>query len=231
MKMLVRILDRSLAKCGLYRLHRYFDLRRRAVNNARANGKRVGIQKGLKAGHKSGTEEGYKNGYSSGFQEGQYVYKIEDTRTLPEIAETTGSIYGPSRWNVSESMRNEFDSQVDLIATTEGTKLSKPTKAQWQMIFADHPATCVVAAAGSGKSTTLVLRVLFMHKFLNIALDKITVVSFTKDACTDLREKMRHVFGLWDQELDDRTLKKLIRTFHSVLYQQGRSAFPRSAMV
>jgi superfamily I DNA/RNA helicase len=25
------------------------------------------------------------------------------------------------------------------------------------MIFSDHPATCVVAGAGSGKSTTLIL--------------------------------------------------------------------------
>ena len=39
--------------------------------------------------------------------------------------------------------------------------VSMPTEDQWKMILSDHPASSVIAGAGSGKSTTLVLRVVF----------------------------------------------------------------------
>ena len=55
----------------------------------------------------------------------------------------------------------------------ERGKLDEPTEEQWRMIFANYPAICVQAGAGSGKSTTLVLRVVFMIHYLRIPIDQI----------------------------------------------------------
>ncbi len=43
-----------------------------------------------------------------------------------------------------------------------------PTDHQWEMILAPTTSTYVIAGAGSGKSTTLILRLLVMHKLLGI---------------------------------------------------------------
>jgi superfamily I DNA/RNA helicase len=83
------------------------------------------------------------------------------------------------------------------------------------MIFSDHPATCV-AGAGSGKSTTLILRVVFMHFYLKIPLNKITVISFTKKSCEELSEKLNKVFTFWDEGMIKNLLIHSSGTFHSL---------------
>jgi ATP-dependent exoDNAse (exonuclease V) beta subunit len=39
---------------------------------------------------------------------------------------------------------------------------AQPSAAQWKMIFSDTPSTSVIAGAGAGKSTTLVLRIVLL---------------------------------------------------------------------
>jgi superfamily I DNA/RNA helicase len=61
----------------------------------------------------------------------------------------------------------------------------------------------VIAGAGSGKSTTLVLRVVLMVCYLGIRPQDVTVVSFTRASCKELREKLCKVLSvsIWRQRL------------------------------
>ncbi|NNM51390.1 MAG: UvrD-helicase domain-containing protein [Pseudomonadales bacterium] len=127
------------------------------------------------------------------------------------------SVYGPDRMPVTPAavlaMRETVSRWVDAGL------MPAPTEAQWQMILCDHPSACVSAAAGSGKSTTLVLRVLFMVHFLNISADTLTVFSFTRASCADLRQALQR----WSLMLGMNTpWQSIVSTFHSRLTQMMR---------
>jgi superfamily I DNA/RNA helicase len=53
------------------------------------------------------------------------------------------------------------------------------------MIFSDTPSTSVVAGAGAGKSTSLVLRILLLTHYLGFELSSMTVVTFTRESRQD----------------------------------------------
>jgi hypothetical protein len=90
------------------------------------------------------------------------------------------------------------------------------------MVFSDHPATCVTAGAGSGKSTTLTLRVVFMLLYLDINIQDITVVSFTRKSCEDLRNSLIKKLAHWNYILAESEAKDLVRTFHSALHRAAK---------
>ncbi|RRW38543.1 UvrD-helicase domain-containing protein, partial [Stutzerimonas stutzeri] len=61
--------------------------------------------------------------------------------------------------------------------------VSAPSEEQWAMILGRSPLTRIFAGAGSGKSTTLLLRVVFMLCHLGIEPGRLTVISFTNASC------------------------------------------------
>ena len=123
-------------------------------------------------------------------------------------------------------MRESFASEVTLAA--QDGKINNPTESQWEMIFSDHPATCVIAGAGSGKSSSLVLRIVFMVKYLKIPFYNITAFSFTKTSCKELRKSLTHTLNLFGISITEAESKPLVRTFHSALYQLAITAFPNA---
>lgn len=160
------------------------------------------------------------------------TWTITDKRSVPQVIADT-ALYGPDRFPVTAEMIAAM--RAEVAQAVESGKISPPTEAQWAMILSDHPATCVVAGAGSGKSTTLVLRVIFMICHLKIRPRSMTVVSFTKASCTELREKVHKVLTIdhWKAQLhpDDVTslpiiAQYLVSTFHSVLNRMARGEFP-----
>ncbi|MBO9873955.1 UvrD-helicase domain-containing protein [Xanthomonas hawaiiensis] len=98
------------------------------------------------------------------------------------------------------------------------------------MILTDHPATCVSAGAGSGKSTTLVLRVVYMLEYLNIPDQDITVISFTANSCDELRSKLIKIMSFWRPNVSEQEWKawskEKVRTFHSLLHRMAQSELP-----
>ena len=122
-------------------------------------------------------------GFKQGVEQSRF---IDGKQPLPITADQ--SIYGPSRFAVTPQLIEQMRATVQRAAQKK--IISMPTEDQWEMILSDHPATCVSAGAGSGKSTTLVLRVIFMLCYLKINPKELTVVSFTKKSCEELREKI-----------------------------------------
>jgi len=160
------------------------------------------------------------------------TWTINDERAIPQIAPDT-ALYGPDRFPVTPqmitAMRQEVAKAVDLGL------IAAPTPPQWEMILTDHPATCVAAGAGSGKSTTLILRVVFMICHLKIEPQTITVVSFTNPSCKELREKLLAILSIeqWKARLRPQDadalgmiVSQMVRTFHSALSKIARLEFP-----
>ena len=166
----------------------------------------------------------------------QGVWEIHDKRTVPSV-QVDDSIYGPSLMGAAPDLMDQMRADLN-IASKQGFN-KRPSVVQEAMVFSDHPATCVIAGAGSGKSTTLALRVIFMVCYMKIPLEEITVVSFTRASCEDLREKFLEAFfvPVWRQLLppslqEEATLtaacNKLVRTFHSSLVSLTKTVFPGS---
>ena len=93
---------------------------------------------------------------------------------------------------------------------------AQPSAAQWKMIFSTTPATCVVAGAGAGKSTSLVLRVLVLHHYLGFELDSLSVVTFTRESRRDFIKKLCQVFDKWEISYVFEKLREVVRTYHSL---------------
>ncbi|QEY71632.1 DEAD/DEAH box helicase [Pseudomonas denitrificans (nom. rej.)] len=95
--------------------------------------------------------------------------------------------------------------------------VSLPSDEQWAMILAPEPLTRIFAGAGSGKSTTLVLRVVYMLCHLGVDAEKVTVISFTNASCAQLREQLVKVLGYWGHPFDAAQARQCVRTFHSAM--------------
>lgn len=105
-----------------------------------------------------------------------------------------------------------------------------PTASQWKMILSSSPNTYVVAGAGSGKSTSLILRVLVLNHYLRIPLKQITVFSFTRESTKEFRQKLREVFQAYGKRLSKQEAAQVVRTFHSKILELARGHFPQNTL-
>lgn len=129
-------------------------------------------------------------------------------------------IYGPGPLPVAAAQVEAMRGRV-AEAVAAGV-IRAPSDEQWTMILARQPATRIFAGAGSGKSTTLVLRVVFMLCHLDIPAERLTVISFTNASCAELREQLRRVLGFWQYPFNEAQARQCVRTFHSAMAQLAR---------
>ncbi|WP_206746914.1 hypothetical protein, partial [Stenotrophomonas maltophilia] len=94
---------------------------------------RQGEREGLKAGWLAGKEEG--------FNEGRLVYEVVEALPL-EPKPVDQGLYGPARLGDSATAARM---RQDVAAKVRAGLIKSPTDEQWEMILADHPATCVSA--------------------------------------------------------------------------------------
>ena len=134
------------------------------------------------------------------------------TKTTPAAR---SAIYGPSLMAVDEPQIAAMRLRVSQ-AVAAGI-VSAPSDEQWAMILGRSPLTRVFAAAGSGKSTTLLLRVVFMLCHLGIKPAQLTVISFTNASCAQLREQLLKLLNFWPLPFDASQARQCVRTFHSAM--------------
>jgi superfamily I DNA/RNA helicase len=84
------------------------------------------------------------------------------------------------------------------------------------MIFSNSRFVNVIAGAGSGKTTTMILRIIYMIKYLNIDIDHITVITFTNASRKDFTTKLSRVLAAFNEPYNYEYLwKNTVKTFHS----------------
>lgn len=164
--------------------------------------------------------KGYEEGLIDGFEEGRQVLLIRDTRPTdyrppsidPHLFEDWRLPLGP-----------ELKKIIKADVAAKLPKHAQPSTAQWKMIFSDTPSTCVIAGAGAGKSTSLVLRVILLAHYLGYELDSLTVVTFTRESRKDFVQKLIDTFALWGRAISISQAKACVRTFHSCILPMVRS--------
>ncbi|EXF45727.1 helicase [Pseudomonas sp. BAY1663] len=129
-------------------------------------------------------------------------------------------IYAAAQLPIDEAQVQAMRAQV-ARAVTAGV-VNPPSQEQWAMILGRSPVTRVFAGAGSGKSTTLLLRVVFMLCHLGIEPGRLTVISFTNASCAQLREQLIAVLAFWDYPFDAAQARQCVRTFHSAMAMLAR---------
>jgi superfamily I DNA/RNA helicase len=180
----------------------------------------LGHADGLRNGHADGLREGYERGRVDGFEAGRQVLVIRDLR--PDAAAVPGQddkLFDDWRLPLSAELKKRFKADVAQRLPAQ----AQPSAAQWKLIFSDTPSTCVVAGAGAGKSTSLVLRILLLRHYLGFELDAMTVVTFTRESRRDFIQRLVQVFALWQLNLSPAQGRELVRTFHSRILPLVRS--------
>ncbi|MCQ4315917.1 DNA helicase UvrD [Stutzerimonas zhaodongensis] len=129
--------------------------------------------------------------------------------------QASDGIYGPAKMPVEDSQVQAMRLRVGRAV--EAGVIAAPSEEQWKMILNDSPVTRIFAGAGSGKSTTLVLRVVFMLCHMDIAPERLTVISFTNASCAQLRDQLVRVLSFWNFDFDPASAKHCVRTFHSAM--------------
>ena len=196
--------------------------------------KLLGYEKTFDKGFNDGKEKGYNEGFNKGFKEGikqGEINGLEKGKKIiivnePQIGKNIEDIKTRDKYIVSGNLfkiKNiEEKIKADLNKRIFNDK-NIPTTDQWKVILTENPNTYVIAGAGSGKTTTLIYRILVMNQYLNIPLSNITIFSFTRKSTEEFRNKLRKVFDSIGITLKDSELKKTVRTFHSKIYQFAQS--------
>ncbi|WP_265323099.1 UvrD-helicase domain-containing protein, partial [Pseudomonas aeruginosa] len=129
-------------------------------------------------------------------------------------------IYPAAALKIDEAQERAMREQVAQAALLG--VVSPPSEEQWAMILCRQPLARIFAGAGSGKSTTLVLRVVFMLCHLGVEPQRLTVISFTNASCAQLREQLLRVLAHWQYPFDAAQARQCVRTFHSALGSLAR---------
>jgi superfamily I DNA/RNA helicase len=175
---------------------------------------------GFRSGHTAGVEYGFKEGKLEGLEEGRQVLLIRDSRnTEHRPPSVDNNLFDDWRLPLTAELKKRIKADVARLLPAH----AQPSAAQWKMIFSETPSTSVVAGAGAGKSTTLVLRILLLSHYLGFELDSMTVVTFTRESRKDFINKLIEIFTLWGQSLNLKQARELVRTFHSRILPMVRS--------
>ncbi|WP_166219598.1 UvrD-helicase domain-containing protein [Pseudomonas atagonensis] len=175
---------------------------------------------GFRSGHTAGVEYGFKEGKLEGLEEGRQVLLIRDSRSTEHRPPSVDNhLFDDWRLPLTADLKKRMKADVARLLPAH----AQPSTAQWKMIFSETPSTSVVAGAGAGKSTTLVLRILLLTHYLGFELNSMTVVTFTRESRKDFINKLIQLFGLWGQNLEQKTARDLVRTFHSRILPMVRS--------
>ncbi|MFC6296663.1 DNA helicase UvrD [Pseudomonas sp. CCM 7893] len=175
---------------------------------------------GFRSGHTAGVEYGYQEGKIDGLEEGRQVLLIRDFR--PDEHRAPGvddDLFDDWRLPLTAELKKRIKADVARLLPAH----AQPSVAQWKMIFSDTPSTSVIAGAGAGKSTSLVLRILLLTHYLGFELGSMTVVTFTRESRRDFINKLMEILSLWGQPLGMKEAQAVVRTFHSRILPMVRS--------
>lgn len=175
---------------------------------------------GFRSGHTAGFDYGFKEGKAEGLEEGRQVLLVRDSRSTEHPGPKVDDLlFDDWRLPLTAELKKRIKADVARLLPAH----AQPSSAQWKMIFSDTPATSVVAGAGAGKSTTLVLRIVLLCHYLGFELDSMTVVTFTRESRKDFMQKLIDMFALWGRTISLGQARELVRTFHSRILPMVRS--------
>ena len=138
--------------------------------------------------------------------------QMEEGRVLADPARSSFAMSEPEP---AEAVCAEHAAALAVLAEQQPRlheRLQRLDAGQLAAVFADEPAALVRAPVGSGKTTVLVHRLLYLHLCRGIPLHRIALLTFTHRAAAELRER---IVAVLDTDVPSDALW-LTGTFHGV---------------
>jgi DNA helicase II / ATP-dependent DNA helicase PcrA len=155
----------------------------------------------------------------------QQLLRERKTKKISDISSSPSSEKVDSGFSDNVIVKSEIKEEVqeDYMDILEEIKLRNPTlyesisklnQYQQKAIFTDTKKALVSAMVGSGKTTVLIHKVLYLHFIKNIPLDKMAVLTFTNKAANEIKER---IMTFYMQRNDSfKPDLSFFGTFHSV---------------
>jgi superfamily I DNA/RNA helicase len=189
--------------------------------------------------HPKSFRQGYRQGYQkAGAMKAEpaptpivrhdITVRLEDARSDEDpVVRFDGLLLDDGRLSITPSLAKSF--QEDALA-----KLGEdhqPTEEQWKAILAPTTSAVTIGIAGTGKTFVMMMRAIFLHRYLKIPLDEMTVLAVTKDCRFDIVAELTHLFGRWDVSLSQEQSLELVKTPRGALLKIIRAVPPLREVV
>ncbi len=99
----------------------------------------------------------------------------------------------------------------------------QPTADQWRAILTSTATTGVTGAAGTGKTQTILLRVIYLHVYLQVPLEEITVLTFSREARQDTAAELQTLLSAWQLDVGLQVLLGVVKTPRAAVIEQVRA--------
>lgn len=111
--------------------------------------------------YEEGKHEGFRLGYEAGIKQGTTLIRYQPIVPTKKINDN---------FLIPSSELPFTDEMIQIIRTEliQITKTVQPTETQWQIILCKQRNTRIIAGAGSGKTTTMILRIIVLRYYLDI---------------------------------------------------------------
>ncbi|MPQ69332.1 hypothetical protein [Pseudomonas sp. MWU12-2323] len=182
--------------------------------------------------------ESFRKGYRLGYDKGREVkqdpaplkvvkqditVRLEDARNDDDpVVRFDGLLLDDGRLNITPTLIKTF--QADALARLGEDH--QPTDEQWKAILAPTTSAVTIGIAGTGKTFVMMVRAVFMHCYLQIPLEEMTVLAVTKDCRFDVIAELTHLFSRWGVSLSQEQSLELVKTPRGALLQIIRAVPP-----
>lgn len=145
--------------------------------------------------------------------------KLTDQRISSSNADASTLSEGQSKKPVitNDVISEDYNDILEVIKSLNSTlyeSMKKLNQDQLGAIFTNNKKTLVSAMVGSGKTTVLVHKVLYLHFIRDVPLNDMVVLTFTNKAANEIKERIT-TFYMQDNTLHSPDLS-LFGTFHAV---------------
>lgn len=181
----------------------------------------------------------FRNGVKHGFVEGkraaesaakkpasinqEITVRLEDARgEMDPKVRFDSLLLDDGRMRVPHNAVKQF--RADALANLGEDH--QPTDEQWKAILSPTTSAVTIGIAGTGKTFVMMLRAVYLHVYLHIPLEEMTILAVTRDNRLDVIAELTRLFSRWGVDLSSEQGLELVKTPRGALLQVTRAVPP-----
>lgn len=138
---------------------------------------------------------------------------------LASVPQRDSMIFGLQRLNATAESKSKMRADAGRYLAPD----QQPTADQWKGVFSGSATTSIVGAAGTGKTLTLLLRVIYLHLYLHVPLTEITILTLSRESRQDTATELQRILEAWKREISLEAALGVVKTARSAVIEQIRS--------
>lgn len=181
------------------------------------------FRRGVKQGYLKGKEVAFSANQKPSVIRHDITVRLEDARGGPDPKiRFDPLLLDDGRMKVPTNAVKQF--KADTL--TNLGEDHQPTEEQWKAVVTPTTSALTIGIAGTGKTTVMMLRAVYLHVYLQIPLDEMTILAVTKDNRFEVIAELTRLFARWGVELSREQGLALVKTPCGALLQITRSVPP-----